>query len=130
MNVRYKFADGTAGFGELQIRGQELNGLADAEHIYYDMNAGKPGGEIYGDTYEVLKKIGKNKAYEEYIKDTYKALRLKELGIETELPKIGEYGICNTEGKPLETEELNAISKEGLERAIENVKKAKAAQQH
>ncbi len=92
MNVVHKFKDGQTGLGELQVRGTELNAFADAEHIPYDIRTGKikPDNLKYSDIYETIKSMDENsyQLYNQYIKDTYKALRLNELGIPTELPSM------------------------------------------
>ena len=41
MNTKHNLKSGQTGNGELQIRGTEVNGFADVEHIPYDIRTGK-----------------------------------------------------------------------------------------
>ncbi len=92
MNVVHEFNDNTTGLGELQIRGTEVNAFADAEHIPYDIRTGKITAENtkYSDVFEIFHTLSDDSynQYNKYLSDTYKALRLNELGIETELPTM------------------------------------------
>ncbi len=92
LNTVHKFKDGRTGLGELQIRGTEVNAFADAEHIPYDIRMGKitETDAKYADVWKTIISMDENsyKLYNQYINDTYKALRLNELGIHTELPTL------------------------------------------
>ncbi len=77
---------------ELQIRGKEVNSFADVEHIPYDIRKGKTKitNLKYKDIYSTMKGLSEDsyKQYNEYLSRVYEHLRLKELGIATEVPKI------------------------------------------
>ena len=92
MNVVHKFEDGTTGLGELQIRGTELNSLADAEHIPYDIRTGKVDAKTtkYPEIYNTIKTMSKEsyEQYNEYLRNCYKSIRLNELGVKTEIPTM------------------------------------------
>ena len=110
MNVKHKFADGTIGNGELQIRGTEVNKFADVEHIPYDIKTGKikASDETYSDIYKIIEKMSDKTytKYNEFLTKTYQYLRLKELGIETAPPVFSD--------KSLSEEALRLLSPEGL----------------
>ena len=92
MNVVHEFKDSTTGLGELQIRGTELNSLADAEHIPYDIRTGKVDAKTtkYPEIYNTIKTMSKEsyEQYNEYLRNCYKSIRLNELGVKTEIPTM------------------------------------------
>lgn len=92
MNIVHEFEDGTTGLGELQIRGTELNSLADAEHIPYDIRTRKVDAETtkYPEIYNTIKTMSKEsyEQYNEYLRNCYKSIRLNELGVKTEIPTM------------------------------------------
>ncbi len=99
MNVIHTFSDGKTGNGEFQIRGIKVNDLADAEHIPYDIRKGKITKEDiekidkykkYEEIYNIIKNMEDKtyKKYNKFLSDTYRAMRLQELGIEVETPNI------------------------------------------
>ena len=94
MNTKQTFSDGTVGNGEMQLRGVEVDGFADVEHIPYDIRKGKIKATDlkYSKVYSTIKSLSGEsyKRYNEYLTSVYKALRLRELGFtNVELPKIG-----------------------------------------
>ncbi|MCD7740427.1 MAG: hypothetical protein LUH11_03665, partial [Candidatus Gastranaerophilales bacterium] len=97
MNLKQSLNNDTIiGNGELQIRGSALNEFADAEHIPYDIKSGKitDADTKYSDIFGIITEMEDNGTYDiynQYIVDTYKHLRLKELGIETVKPDITKY---------------------------------------
>ncbi len=98
MNTKHKLSNGTIANGELQIRGCEVNGFADVEHIPYDIRTGKitANDKKYSEIYSLITNMD-NKTYvnyNNYLADTYKALRMKELGIlpqDSTMPVISDY---------------------------------------
>ena len=95
MNVEHKFADGTTGNGELQVRGTMVHEFAEVEHIPYDIRQGKitPDHKDYAkykDIMDAIKKMDDKSfdAYNEYLTDTYRWLRLNELGISSQTPRL------------------------------------------
>lgn len=94
MNTKQKLADGSLGNGELQIRGIDLNKFADAEHIPYDIRTDKIkiDDPKYADVFKIIKGMSEDTytKYNQFLTDTYHALRLKELGIETAMPDISK----------------------------------------
>lgn len=117
MNTKHTFADGTEGLGELQIRGQELNEFADAEHIPYDIRKGKitETNTKYSDVYSIYKTMSDEsyELYNTYLNDVYKWTRLKELGIELPEPQMPT-NLVTEDGIALTQESLALISREGL----------------
>ena len=99
MNTKHNLHSGQTGNGELQIRGTEVNGFADVEHIPYDIRTGKIAFDDpkYSSIYKIIKDLDPDttyKAYNQYLADTYKALRLKELGLlptDYTMPEIGNF---------------------------------------
>lgn len=98
MNTKHGLSSGRTGNGELQIRGSEVNAFADVEHIPYDIRTGKIAfnDTKYSGIYDIIKKMDDNtyNSYNRYLADTYKTLRLKELGILPDgyqMPQIGSY---------------------------------------
>ena len=94
MNTKQVFSDGTVGNGEMQLRGVEVDGFADVEHIPYDIRKGKIKATDlkYSKVYSTIKSLGDESyaRYNQYLTSVYKALRLRELGFtNVELPKIG-----------------------------------------
>ena len=116
MNIEHKFADGTTGHGELQIRGTKLNEFADAEHIPYDIRKGKikEGDPKYGEIVNIIKDMDDNTydAYNQYLTGIYQHLRLNELGIETQILDIKD--VFKGLDTNLTEEQLNLISMDGL----------------
>lgn len=92
MNTIHTFEDGTTGNGELQIRGKSVNKLADVEHIPYDIRQGKITAEDkeYSKIFSIIDDMDKKtfNKYNQFLTDTYHSMRLKELGIPTEIPDI------------------------------------------
>ncbi len=92
MNTKQTLSDGTTGNGEIQIRGTELNQFADAEHIPYDIRTGKikATDTEYSDIFDIISNMSPEtyEKYNSFLTNTYKYLRLKELGIETTMPDI------------------------------------------
>ena len=95
MNVEHTFADGTTGNGELQVRGTMVHEFAEVEHIPYDIRQGKitPDHKDYAkykDIMDAIKKMDEKSfdAYNEYLTDTYRWLRLNELGISSQTPHL------------------------------------------
>ena len=117
MNTKHAFTDGTEGLGELQIRGQELNKFADAEHIPYDIRKGKitEADTKYSDVYSIFKTMSDEsyKKYNTYLNDVYNWTRLKELGIELSEPQIPT-NLLTKDGKALTEDALTLISRQGL----------------
>ena len=74
--------------GELQIRGEEIQRLAEIEHLYYDIDLGKPT------KYPELKAIVSNmtqdqkKLYNIYLSNLYNWARKKEHGEAVEQPSL------------------------------------------
>lgn len=114
MNTKQKLADGSLGNGELQIRGVDLNKFADAEHIPYDIRTGKikVDDPKYADVFKIIKGMTEDtyKKYNQFLTDTYHALRLKELGIETNIPKMSE--IFTTD--EISSEAMKLLDMDGL----------------
>ena len=85
MNILHELPDNSIGLGELQIRGTELNSVADVEHIPYDIRTGKisKNDPKYSSVYKVVKSLSNDayKKYNEYLNQVYKYTRLNELGL-------------------------------------------------
>ncbi len=77
---------------EIQIRGVEVEDFAQLEHELYDIRQGKikPDNPKYKDIYQTIAKMSdKNfKECNKFLKDTYKYIRLKELGISVDKPVL------------------------------------------
>lgn len=132
MNTRQVLKDGSVVKGELQIRGTEVNGFADVEHIPYDIRTGKitAGEAKYQNVYSSIKGLSKEsyKEYNNYLTDTYHHLRMEELGIPSPVPQIpslkyadentlqeiGQNDMINKADKKLTDEELYKLTPEGL----------------
>lgn len=114
MNTKIPMSDGTIGNGELQIRGVDLNTFADAEHIPYDIRQGKIKSDDanYADIYNTIKSMTKDtyNKYNQYLTDTYRYLRLRELGININQPQISDV-FSNGE---IPQEALKLIDMQGL----------------
>ena len=129
MNVLHELPDGSIGCGELQIRGTELNTVADVEHIPYDIRTGKISqyDSKYSSVYKVVKSLSDD-AYEEYNKyltQVYEYTRLSELGLLPsgdeisdlimKEPKIqdfmSEFGLSDEELYKLSIEGLSELKK-------------------
>ncbi len=113
MNTKHALSDGTTANGELQIRGTEVNSFADVEHIPYDIRTGKitETDSKYSGIYSIIKKMEDvdYDTYNKYLSDTYKNLRLRELGLlskDSVLPQLSIEGYS--------TETLNLINWNGL----------------
>lgn len=98
MNTKHTLSDGSVVSGELQIRGSRVNSFADVEHIPYDIRTGKISinDSRYTDIYKIIENMSDvdYANYNRYLSDTYKALRMKELGLlpdSAKLPEISEY---------------------------------------
>ena len=99
---------------ELQIRGEEVHGFAQIEHLFYDLMEGKvdKGNEDYSKICSIVRKMFKSQKddYYAYIKQTYKVKRLKELGIEIQEPTLSfRHGLRFSQN------DIETLSKEGLE---------------
>lgn len=120
MNTKHNFEDGSIGLGELQIRGTEVNQFADIEHIPYDIRQGKitASDTKYKEIYDVIKDMSDDtyNAYNDYLKEVYNYLRLKELGIETTEPMLESI----LKGSGLSEEAINLLSREGLTKIAAN----------
>ncbi len=116
MNTKHKFADGSIGNGELQIRGTDLNKFADVEHIPYDIRKGKITAQNtkYKEVFDIIDGMSEKtyNAYNKYLNDVYEHLRLKELGIETPMPNIDKALQGTASG--LRKAELRLIGYDGL----------------
>jgi len=115
MNTKHTFNDGTKGLGELQIRGTEVNKFADVEHIPYDIRQGKitAADTKYSKIFDIIKNMSDDtyNTYNSYLKQVYNYLRLKELGIETSEPLLGNM----LKGSGLSDDALKMLTKQGLE---------------
>ena len=120
---------------ELQIRGVEVNKFADVEHIPYDIRTGKitAGNTRYSAVYDTIKGLSPESydAYNTYLSDVYEHLRLKEMGITTEMPQLsksltfaGEQELIEANmgslllraGKNLKPAEIQRLTFKGLSR--------------
>ena len=129
MNVLHELPDGSIGCGELQMRGTELNTVADVEHIPYYIRTGKISqyDSKYSSVYKVVKSLSDD-AYEEYNKyltQVYEYTRLSELGLLPsgdeisdlimKEPKIqdfmSEFGLSDEELYKLSIEGLSELKK-------------------
>lgn len=96
-NTKHTLADGTVANGELQIRGTRVNDFADVEHIPYDIRTGKIWGEAkYDSVSSLIKNMSETDftTYNGYLADTYRTLRLQELGLlssDAPLPDLTKY---------------------------------------
>ena len=92
LNVTHHFADNTTGFGEFQIRGESVNGLADVEHVPYDINKGKIKAENakYAGVYSTIKNLtdGSRALYSVYSNDYYEYSALADLGVNIDKPEM------------------------------------------
>lgn len=99
---------------ELQIRGVEVNDFADIEHIPYDIRQGKitSADTKYSDIFTAIKGMSKEsyEAYNKYLTETYKYLRLKEMGITIDIPKLSTTLTYGTQDE---------LIKAGLEGSVE-----------
>ncbi len=121
MNTKHILDNGEIANGELQLRGVEVNGFADVEHIPYDIRTGKisASNEKYSEIYNLIKTMSDENYsnYNRYLSDTYKTLRMKELGLLDEsasLPVIFDYitdGISKRNLSKLNMEGLIKLSK-------------------
>lgn len=117
MNTVYDFGKGKKGLGELQIRGAQLNEFADAEHVPYDIRSGKivRSDKKYSSIYEVIKSMSKKSfnKYNEYLTSVYHYYRLKELGININIPTLsGRF--FTTEGDEITNSVVNLLSSDAL----------------
>lgn len=98
MNTEHVLNDNSIVYGELQIRGDKLNQFADVEHIPYDIRTGKisVNDSKYSDIYSLIRKLTDDEytKYNTYLADTYKTLRMQELGLlpdDAILPNLSDY---------------------------------------
>ena len=85
MTLRLK--NGT--YVELQIRGKEINELAEAEHILYKIREGEGGPATVEKAYnKVCSDNELNAKYEKYISEWYDHSRKAEMGLETKPPEL------------------------------------------
>ncbi len=110
MNVEYLFDGNKVGYGELQIRGVEVNPFADTEHIPYDIKAKKitQFDTKYKKIYDIIKPMPDElyDDYNKYLTSVYKQYRANELGLPV-----------NVKSAPptfFDDEMLKYITKEGL----------------
>ena len=121
MNTKHVLNNSKIVNGELQIRGVEVNGFAEVEHIPYDIRKGKifSDDSKYSEIYNLIKTMSDDNysKYNEYLAATYKTLRMKELGLlgtNAPMPKIGEFikeGISALDLAKLDIDGLMNISK-------------------
>lgn len=117
MNTKHKLADNTVANGELQIRGTKVNSFADVEHIPYDIRTGKINANDakYSDIYSLIKNMSKDNynKYNQYLSDTYKALRMQELGLLSNNAKLPDISSYMNNGE-LSQEALSKLDMQGL----------------
>ena len=121
MNTKHTLNNGEIVNGELQIRGSEVNSFADVEHVPYDIVTGKitEADTQYSEIYDLIKGMDPEtyKKYNEYLSETYKTLRMKELGLLSKnysLPKITDYikaGVSRNNLSKIDIDGLIALSK-------------------
>ena len=74
---------------ELQIRGKEINELAEAEHILYKIREGEGGPATVEKAYNKICSDNElNAKYEKYISEWYDHSRKAEMGLETKRPEL------------------------------------------
>ena len=74
---------------ELQIRGKEINELAEAEHILYKIREGEGGPATVEKAYNKICSDNElNAKYEKYISEWYDHSRKAEMGLETKPPEL------------------------------------------
>ena len=116
MNTKHKLSDGSVGNGELQVRGTEVNAFADVEHIPYDIRKGKITADNteYSSIYKIIDGMDDTtySAYNKYLTAVYESLRLNELGIPCEEPKIESF----LDKSKFSNDEPNLLSRSGLEK--------------
>ncbi len=115
MNTKQVLSNGKCVNGELQIRGTEVNAFADVEHIPYDIRTGKiySTETKYSDIYNVIRGMDDvdYNMYNQYLSDTYEALRNRELyGIDFDLPNIADY----IKNGSVSSENLSLLDMNGL----------------
>lgn len=120
MNVKYNNLNtGVEGYGEIQIRGTEVNSFGDVEHVPYDIRQGKitAADTKYSQVYDAIKNMSDDsyKAYNKYLTEVYEYLRLKEMGIKANKPKLPT-NLQYKDGTQVPNTVLDTISKEGLNR--------------
>lgn len=129
MNTKHNFNDGTTGNGELQIRGMSVNKLADVEHIPYDIRQGKitAKNKEYEQIYRIITNMNKDtyNKYNKFLTDTYRSMRLQELGISVETPDI--HAVFNRGEIP--DEAFDILSVEGLIKTAKQAKEYKKLHQ-
>ena len=87
MTIRLK--NGT--YLELQIRGEKINELAEAEHILYKIREGEGGPAAVETAYnKVLADNDIRTSYEQYISEWYDFSRQSEMGLATKPPELPE----------------------------------------
>ncbi len=120
MNIKHYLNNGEIVNGELQLRGVEVNGFADVEHIPYDIRKGKisSNNQKYSEIYNLIKTMSDENYsnYNSYLSDVYKTLRMKELGLldtNALLPDISNYikdGISASDALKLDINGLIKVS--------------------
>ncbi len=114
MNVTFNFNNGEKGLGELQIRGVDVNRFGDVEHIPYDISKGKIkiDNVKYSTIYNAIKNMSAESMaeYNKYTARVFNALRLRELGLDTTIPKL-EGNFVDKNGKVLD---ISCLSYESL----------------
>lgn len=117
MNTKHQLSDGSVGNGELQIRGTEVNAFADVEHIPYDIrqNKIKEDDSKYSSIYKLIKDEMDDStynAYNNYLTAVYESLRLTELGISCDEPKIETF----LGDKRISDYDMKLLSRAGLKK--------------
>ena len=82
-----KLKNGT--YLELQIRGEKINDLAEAEHILYKIREGEGGPATVEKAYkQVMSNPELNKKYEQYVSEYYDYSRKLEMGQNAKPPEL------------------------------------------
>lgn len=103
-----KLKNGT--YLELQIRGEKINDLAEAEHILYKIREGEGGPATVEKAYkQVMSNPELNKKYEQYVSEYYDYSRKLEMGQDTKPPELPD-GL----DKVLDMDYLLNLVKKGL----------------
>lgn len=122
----FVFQDGSDGYGEIQIRGSQVDEFAEAEHIFYNFRLAKfKECNEYQELYDMCIGIGSRidpHLINRYFKIIYRTSRLKELGINAEMPDISDY-VWYGDGSPLEPEIAEKLSYESILELTKNKNK-------
>lgn len=103
-----KLKNGT--YLELQIRGEKINDLAEAEHILYKIREGEGGPATVEKAYkQVMSNPELNKKYEQYVSEYYDYSRKLEMGQNAKPPELPD-GLA----KVLDMDYLLNLVKKGL----------------